>query len=61
MKFKDKNGNIFVPTSKFTEEQMKKSKFYIEIKEEPKDKKSKSIKKELATLGDAINEITECK
>ena len=42
MKFKDKNGNIFIPTSKFTEEQMKKSKRFQEIKEEVKEKKEKT-------------------
>lgn len=38
MKFKDKNGNIFIPTSKCIEEEMKNSKFYAEIKEVPKPK-----------------------
>ena len=41
MKFKDKNGNIFVPTSKFLEEKMKKSKLYTEVKEEVKETKKK--------------------
>ena len=41
MKFKDKNGNIFVPTSKFLEEKMKKSKLYTEVKEEVKEPKKK--------------------
>ena len=31
MKFKDKNGNVFIPTSKFTE--MEKSKELTKIKE----------------------------
>lgn len=34
MKFKDKNGNVFIPTNSLTESQMKKSKNYTEIKEE---------------------------
>jgi len=38
MKFKDKNGNVFIPTSKFMEEQMKQSKFYAEVKRETKTK-----------------------
>jgi hypothetical protein len=33
MKFKDKNGNVFIPTSKFTEMQMEKSKELTKIKE----------------------------
>lgn len=42
MKFKDKNGNIFIPTNNLTESQMKKSKNYTEIKEEkPKADKTK--------------------
>ncbi len=45
MKFKDKNGNIFIPTSKFTEEQMKKSNRYTEIKEEAKPKEEKQKNK----------------
>lgn len=36
MKFKDKSGNIFIPTSKCIEEEMKNSKFYREVKEVPK-------------------------
>lgn len=36
MKFKDKNGTIFVPTSKFMEEEMKKSALYTEVKREIK-------------------------
>lgn len=32
MKFKDKNGNIFIPTSKCLEDEMKRSKFYTEVK-----------------------------
>ena len=60
MKFKDKNGNIFAPTSKFTEEQMKKSKLYTEVKEDKKEKKAKDLKKELAGF-DSINEVTENK
>lgn len=38
MKFKDKNGNVFVPTSKCMEEQMKQSEFYTEMKKEVKRK-----------------------
>lgn len=38
MKFKDKNGNIFIPTSKCLEDEMKRSKFYTEVKEVPKTK-----------------------
>lgn len=41
MKFKDKNGNIFIPTSKFLEEKMKKSNLYTEVKEEAKEPKKK--------------------
>lgn len=33
MKFKDKNGNIFIPTSKFLQDKMKQdTKNYTEIK-----------------------------
>lgn len=32
MKFKDKNGNIFIPTSKFLEDKMKKDSNYTEVK-----------------------------
>lgn len=39
MKFKDKNGNIFIPTNPRTEEEMKNSKFYEEVKEEKDNKK----------------------
>jgi len=60
MKFKDKNGNIFTPTSKFLEEKMKKSKLYTEVKEDKKEKKAKDLKKELAGF-DTINEVTENK
>ncbi len=42
MKFRDKSGNIFVPTSKFMEEQMKQSKFYVEIKKEVKLKEQEN-------------------
>lgn len=38
MKFKDKNGNVFIPTSKFMEEQMRESEFYTEVKKETKPK-----------------------
>lgn len=38
MKFKDKNGNVFVPTSRCMEEQMRQSEFYTEIKKEAKPK-----------------------
>lgn len=42
MKFKDKNGNIFIPTNPTIIELMKNSKDYKEIKEtskeEPKEK-----------------------
>lgn len=41
MKFKDKNGNIFIPTSKFLEDKMKQdTKNYTEIKAN-KDKENK--------------------
>lgn len=40
MKFKDKDGNVFIPTSKFTEEHMKKSKHYTEIKENKNNKEN---------------------
>ena len=33
MKFKDKNGNVFIPTSQFTEMQMEKSNKFTKIKE----------------------------
>lgn len=36
MKFKDKNGNIFIPSSKFMEEQMLQSGLYTEVKKETK-------------------------
>lgn len=38
MKFKDKNGNIFIPTNPRTEEEMKNSKFYEEVKKDNKKK-----------------------
>lgn len=39
MKFKNvKTGAILQPNSKFTEEQMKKSDLYVEVKEEKKVK-----------------------
>lgn len=39
MKFKNvKTGAILEPNSKFTEEQMKKSDLYVEVKEPKKDK-----------------------
>lgn len=41
MKFKDKDGNVFIPTSKFMEEQMKQSEFYTEVKKESKQKEDK--------------------
>jgi hypothetical protein len=41
MKCKDKNGCIFIPTSKFTEEEMKKSKYYELVEEKSKGKQSK--------------------
>ncbi len=44
MKFKDKNGNVFIPTSKFMEEQMKQSKNYTEIKKEAKPKETQENK-----------------
>ncbi len=44
MKFKDKNGNVFIPTSKFMEEEMKQSKFYTEIKKEIKLKEAQENK-----------------
>lgn len=31
-KFKDKNGNVFIPTSKFLEDKMKHDSNYTEIK-----------------------------
>lgn len=37
MKFKDKSGNVFIPTSKFLESEMKNSKEYTEIKENRKE------------------------
>lgn len=40
MKFKDKDGNVFIPTSKFMEEQMKQSKFYTEVKKDAKQKEN---------------------
>lgn len=40
MKFKDKDGNIFIPASKFMEEQMKQSKFYTEVKKNAKPKEN---------------------
>ncbi len=43
MKFKDKNGNIFIPTSKCLEEEMKHSKFYTEVKEVPKLKEKPKV------------------
>ena len=48
--FKDKYGNIFVPTSKTTIEKMKQSKDYQEVKEniqnKPSSKKENENKKE---------------
>lgn len=41
MKFKDKNGNIFVPTNESTINEMKNSKFYEEVKETNKSKENK--------------------
>ena len=41
MKFKDKNGNIFIPTNPRTEEEMENAKFYEEVKEEQKGNKKK--------------------
>ena len=41
MKFRDKNGNIFIPTSKFTEEQMRKSGKYQEIDTNKENNKNK--------------------
>lgn len=38
MKFKDKNGNIFIPTNPLTIEQMRTSKNYQEMKEGPQEK-----------------------
>lgn len=36
MKFKDKNGTVFVPTSKFMQEKMKQSNCYTEVKKDIK-------------------------
>ena len=44
MKFKDKDGNVFVPTSKCMEEQMKQSEFYTEIKKEARLKETQESK-----------------
>lgn len=57
MKFKDKNGNIFIPTNSCTETLMKESDFYEEVKEDNR-KDSKKLKKELAQE-DAINELSK--
>lgn len=45
MKFKDKSGNIFVPTNPRTEEEMKNSKFYEEVKEKTNEKTNENKEK----------------